>query len=304
MSARRFQYRDGRQPMLRPSAMSCVIAALTATFSGAGLAQQTPATQADSAAPASPVIVLDPVLVRIKRLVDIGPMPGLNLSIDQIPANVQSASRKDLRDARSLNIADYMNGHMQGVSANDYAGNPFQLDVNYRGFTASPEIGTPQGLSVFFDGVRVNEPFGDIVNWDLLPMNAIERFDLFPGSNPLFGLNTLGGAISLRSKSGFSAPGFEGQLQAGSFGRRQAQLSGGANGGGWGGFAALTLFDEDGWRDNSPSRVTQFFARGDYVGSRGTVGLTLLHADNKLVGNGLIPIALFEQRAESVFTSP
>lgn len=239
-----------------------------------------------------------------RRRVDVGPMPGLDVKRDQIPANVQSANQQQIEDSRALNIGDYMNSQLQGVSVNDYAGNPFQLDVNYRGFTASPQIGTPQGLSVFFDGIRVNEPFGDVVNWDLIPLNAIERFDLFPGSNPLFGLNTLGGAISVRSRTGFSAPRVEGQLMAGSWGRRQLQLSGGGNDGTWGGFFALTRFDEDGWRDNSPSRVNQLFGRGDWHGERGALHASVLYADNRLVGNGLTPVELYRQRPEAVFTSP
>lgn len=254
--------------------------------------------------PAASSVALPQVTVRGRRPLDTGPMPGLDITRDQVPANVQSATQQQIKDSRALNLGDYMNTQLQGVSVNDYAGNPFQLDVNYRGFTASPQIGTPQGLSVFFDGIRVNEPFGDVVNWDLLPLNAIERFDLFPGSNPLFGLNTLGGAISVRSKSGFTAPGVEGQVLGGSWGRRRLQLSGGANDGTFGGFFALTRFDEDGWRDNSPSRLNQLFGRLDWHGQRASLYTTALYADNQLIGNGLIPIELYRQRPEAVFTSP
>lgn len=244
------------------------------------------------------------VTVEGRRPIDAGPLPGLNVTRDQIPANVQSASKRQIRESRALNLGDYMNSQLQGVSINDYAGNPYQLDVNYRGFTASPQIGTPQGLSVFFDGIRVNEPFGDVVNWDLIPQNAIERFDLFPGSNPIFGLNTLGAALSVRSKTGFSAPGIESQVQAGSWGRRQLQLSGGGNDGRLGGFFALTRFEESGWRENSPSRVSQVFGRGDWHGDRASAYASVLYAGNRLVGNGLIPIELFAQRPKAVFTSP
>jgi len=264
------------------------------------VAQQT-AAPPDAAASATPAQI---VLIRGQRPVDIGPLPGSGVSKDQIPANVQSVTRTEIRESRALNIGDYMNREMQGVNINDYAGNPFQMDVNYRGFTASPQIGTPQGLSVFFDGVRVNEPFGDVVNWDLIPLNAIERFDLFPGSNPLFGLNTLGGAIAVHSKSGYSAPGVEASLLGGSWGRRQMQLSGGANDDGLAGFAALNLFHEDGWRDASPSRVAQLFGRGDVSVPSGTLTGTVLASNNTLVGNGLIPSELYRQRPESVYTSP
>lgn len=252
----------------------------------------------------SPSEVNPDVTIRGVRPTEAGPMPGLLINRDQIPGNVQSAGQRDLRESRALNLGDFMNAEMQGVSVSDYSGNPFQMDVNYRGFTASPQVGTPQGVSVFFDGIRVNEPFGDVVNWDLIPLNAIERFDLFPGSSPLFGLNTLGGALSLRTRSGFSSPGVEMSTLAGSFGRTQAQLSVGAHTDTVGGFAALHYFDEDGWRDDSPSRVRQVFGRGDWRGRHGQLTAAVLFSDNDLIGNGLIPTDLYEQRPESVFTSP
>ncbi|MEQ1766960.1 MAG: Plug domain-containing protein, partial [Methylotenera sp.] len=124
-------------------------------------------------------IKLNSVKVRAKRFKDIGPMPGLALTKEQIPGNIQSISAKEIKEAHSLSLSDLLNSKLQSVNVNDYQGNPFQMDVTYRGFTASPQIGSPQGLSVFFDGIRVNEPFGDIVNWDMLPMNALGGFDLF-----------------------------------------------------------------------------------------------------------------------------
>ena len=263
-----------------------------------------PGPAAPAASAAAPAATLPRVTITGRRAVELGPLPGLSLSVEQIPANLQSATAKQIKASGALSLGDYLNTQMQGVSVNNYAGNPFQMDVNYRGFTASPQVGTPQGLSVFFDGVRVNEPFGDVVNWDLIPMNAIERFDLFPGSNPLFGLNTLGGAIAVRSKSGFSEEEIEGQVLLGSWGRRQTQLSVGGNDGTWAGFGAINLFNEDGWRDDSPSKVRQFYGRVDRSFERGNLNLSVLAADNTLVGNGLIPIELYRQRPEAVFTSP
>ena len=124
------------------------------------------------------------------------------------------------------------------------------------------------------------------------------------GSNPVFGLNTLGGAVSVRSRNGFSSPGFEGSVLAGSWKRRQVQMSAGGNNGTLAGFAALNVFDEAGWRDDSPSRVRQFYARGDWMAGEATLGLSFLGASNRLVGNGLVPIEAYEQRPQSVFTSP
>lgn len=278
----------------------------SAALSALHLFLATPAASANETADSPPSAVeLDAVEVKAQRApTRIGPLPGLELSRDQLPGNVQSATREDLRNAQALSLSDFLNRQLQSVNVNDYQGNPFQVDVTYRGFTVGPQIGTPQGLSVFLDGVRVNEPFGDIVNWDLLPLNAIERFDLFPGTNPVFGLNTLGGAISLRTRSGLDESGTEVEASGGSFGRREAQLSTGGHRGNLGGFAALTYFKEDGWRDNSPSELKQGFGKIDYRLPIGTVTASTLLAGNDLVGNGLVPTELYEQHRSAVFTSP
>ena len=263
----------------------------------------------------SPVEVeLTKVKVRAKRFKDIGPMPGLALTKEQIAGNIQSISAKEIKEAHSLSLADLLNSKLQSVNVNDYQGNPFQMDVTYRGFTASPQIGSPQGLSVFFDGIRVNEPFGDVVNWDLLPMNALSGFDLIPGSNPLFGLNTLGGALTMKTKSGFTSPGISAEVLAGSFGRKQLQASGGWNnankedgswdGGNYAAFAAVNLFMEDGWRDNSPSKVNQGFAKLEWQGERTSLAFSTLGVVNKLVGNGTVPQELYRENPSAVFTSP
>ena len=123
------------------------------------------------------------------------PLQGIGLPLEQVPANVQTIKAKDLEKQKSLSIADHINQNLTGVSVNDTQNNPYQPDVSFRGYAASPLLGTPQGLSIFVDGVRVNEPFGDVVNWDLIPTNSINSISLIPGSNPLFGLNTLGGAL-------------------------------------------------------------------------------------------------------------
>ena len=191
------------------------------------------------------------------------PIPGLGVPKDQIPANVQTADDKQLRNAQSLNLPDFMASQLPSVNVNEIQGNPFQVDVNYRGFTASPLLGTAQGLSVYQDGVRINEPFGDIVNWDLIPRTALGSITLMPGSNPLFGLNTLGGALSLRTKSGYSNPGISIETQYGSFKRRSLEIETGNkadNGVHW--FLAGNLFREDGWRDFSPSDVEPVLRQG------------------------------------------
>jgi iron complex outermembrane receptor protein len=249
-------------------------------------------------------INLQEVKVRAKRYTNIGPGQGLALTREEIPGNVQSLSAEQIKNSNSLSIGDLMNSQLQSVSVNDYAGNPFQMDVNYRGFTASPQLGTSQGLSVFLDGIRVNEPFGDVVNWDMIPMNALASLDVVPGSNPLYGQGTLGGAITMRTKNGFENAGVEAKTLTGSFGRKQFLLSAGANNGVVGGFVALNLFDEEGWRDNSPSKVNQGFVKLDYRSEKLNLGFSTLIVGNDLVGNGTVPKEMYKQNPGSVFSSP
>ena len=241
--------------------------------------------------------------VRAKRFHEIGPMPGLGLTKEEIPGNVQSITAKEIKESHSLSLTDLMNKKLQSVNVNDYQGNPFQMDVTYRGFTAGPQIGTPQGLSVFFDGIRVNEPFGDVVNWDMIPMNAIAGVDVFPGSNPIFGLNTLGGAFTLKTKDGFSNEGVDAEVLAGSFGRKQLQVEGGWNNGTIALFGAGNFFLEDGWRDNSPSKVNQAFGKASYRGDKLDLSLSTLLVQTDLVGNGLLPSEMYAQDRSASFTS-
>lgn len=135
------------------------------------------------------------------------PLPSLNLTLEQIPAPVQTAGSADIDASGALDLSDFLNRRFTGVFVNETQGNPFQRDLNYRGYTASPLLGTPQGLSIYMDGVRLNQPFGDVVSWDLIPRQAIGSATLMPGSNPLFGLNTLGGALAIQTKDGRSSPG-------------------------------------------------------------------------------------------------
>ncbi len=265
-------------------------------------------------APEKKSIVTDAVSVRAKRFHEIGPLPGLGLTKDEIPGNVQSISAQEIKEAHSLSLTDLMNKKLQSVNVNDYQGNPFQMDVTYRGFTAGPQIGTPQGLSVFFDGIRVNEPFGDVVNWDMIPMNALASVDVFPGSNPIFGLNTLGGAFTVKTKDGFNYPGVQAEVLTGSYGRKQLQVEGGINNanqeeGSWdsGSFAlygAGNFFMEDGWRQNSPSKVNQAFGKASYRGEKLDVNLSTLLVKTELVGNGLLPSEMYAQDPTSIFTAP
>ncbi len=249
-------------------------------------------------------VELDEVVVKGKVQKKIGPWEGLELEKEQIAGNVQSISSAEIKASFATGLGDLLGSRLQSVTVNDFQGNPFQMDINYRGFSASPQIGVAQGLSVFFDGIRVNEPFGDVVNWDLIPLNALSGVDVFPGSNPLFGLNTLGGALALRTKNGFDDAGANLRFLGGSWGRLRGEASVGWHKGRAGGFLAFTGFDEEGWRDHSPSQVKQGFGRFDWQGDAFSAKASFLMVGNRLLGNGLLPIDMYQQNPQAVFSSP
>lgn len=232
------------------------------------------------------------------------PLAGLGVPKLHVPANVQSISSQQLEEQESLNLPEAMLRQLPSVNVNEIQGNPYQADVNYRGFTASPLLGTAQGLSVYLDGVRINEPFGDTVNWDLLPHSAIAGIDLVPGSNPVFGLNTLGGALAIRTKSGFSNPGSKIEVSGGSFGRRNLELEHGGSAGSLGWYLAADWFKEDGWRDYSKSEAKQFFGKLSHKSAAGEADLTLTRAVTKMTGNGLLPESMYASRRDQIFTHP
>lgn len=237
-------------------------------------------------------------------VVGVTPIEGSNVAANKIPANIQTVSSEQLEKAQSISLADYISRYLGSVHINEAQNNPLQPDVSYRGFVASPLLGLPQGLSTYVNGVRFNEPFGDTVNWDLIPEGAIDSMALYPGSNPVYGLNSLGGAISIKTKTGFSSPKHQLEVYGGSWDRHSEELSSGWNNGTWGYFIDLHHFEEDGWRNYSPTKADQAFGTLSWRGDRGSLDLTLGGNDNNMRGNGAAPIQLQEQDRAAVFTHP
>ena len=276
-----------------------VLVALS-VFTSAANAQDQP--QAPPS-PAQPPLI-QPLDIHVV-VVGTTPLPGVEQPVDRVPAPVQTSTAADLDKSGALDLSDFANRRLQGVHVNEMQGNPFQPDVNYRGYTASPLLGTPQGLSVYMDGVRLNQPFGDVVSWDLIPRMAIASTALMPGSNPLFGLNTLGGALAVNTKNGLSNPGTAFQATYGSDVRRAFDFEhGGSRKGVLNWYVAGTLFAEDGWRDDSPSDVRQIFGKLGWDRPRGSMSVTVAHARNALNGNALQETRLLEGDAASVYTKP
>lgn len=211
----------------------------------------------------------------------------------------------DLAASRATGLGEHLFRMAPGITVNELQGNPLQPDIAFRGFVASPLVGTPQGLSVFVDGVRINQPFAEVVNWDLIPNSAIARIDVVGSTSPQFGRNSLGGAITINTRDGITDPGLGMEASAGSFGRLVANASwGGHTAGGFHWFATADHFREQGWRPLSPSRATRAFAKLGHAGTDGDIALSGLFADTDLNGNGLQEMRLLAADRRSIYTAP
>ena len=233
------------------------------------------------------------------------PLPSIGTPINQVPSNVQTGSAKSIEQQQSLDLSEYLDNNLGSVNTSNTVANPYQADVSFRGFTASPLLGTSQGLSVYLDGVRVNEAFGDIVNWDLIPTNAIANINLIPGSNPLFGLNTLGGALAVHTKSGEQFPGIKATVYGGSWARRAFEFEGGgvSKENNLDYFVAGNIFKENGWREHSSSDVKQLFGKLGWQNDTSDLDLSLALADTFLEGTQAVPLSALSE-PKKAYTYP
>jgi iron complex outermembrane recepter protein len=231
------------------------------------------------------------------------PITGLGFDRSKVPAMVQTVTAEDFSRTYSPNVLDTLQQRIPGVVTSDIQGNSFFQNLRYRGFAASPLQGTPQGLAVYMQGVRVNEAFGDTVNWDLIPTVAIGRADVWT-NNPAFGLNALGGAVSLQMKDGFNYSGFEFDAQGGSFGRVGGSMQYGVRNGEWGLYLAAEGFKDDGWRYQSPSRLSRFYGDLGWKGRDSEIHLLVSAADNYFGVVGPTPIELLNLNYQAIYTWP
>lgn len=237
------------------------------------------------------------------EVIGVTPMPGTGVARDRVPAAVQTITDEDIDALQPRNLTDLVEQTLRGVSVTDVQNSPYQQNLSYRGFTLSPLLGEAQGIAVYMNGVRINESFGDTMQWDLVPEAAIRRLDLV-GGNPAYGLNALGGALSLQTHTGLSFSGSEFEIKAGSHGRLDTTAQAGGKLGATGVYVAAERGEEDGWRDNSDSSILRLYGDATHLFERGSLGFSALFARTEITGNGATPVDLLEVRRESVFTYP
>jgi outer membrane receptor protein involved in Fe transport len=243
-----------------------------------------------------------PALTRV-RIYPTTPMAGGDIEADKTPASINVVDANQIKQTASLNISDALVKYVPGIIVNEVAGNPFQPDVQFRGFVASPVSGTPQGLAVYQNGVRANEAFGDTVNWDLIPTAAIKSVTVVT-NNPAFGLNALGGAVNVQMKDGFSYHGAEIDTMGGSFGRIQSSAQWGKQVDDSAVYGAVEGLHDNGFRNFQTSNVRRFYAdigaKNDQVEFHVNTGL----ADNNFSAAATTPAELLQQFWGATYTTP
>jgi outer membrane receptor protein involved in Fe transport len=236
--------------------------------------------------------------------VQLAPLPGAELPIAKMPRAVDTLSSADLQRDHSVNVQDTLNNRIPGVVVDDLQGNAFQTGVQYRGFEASPVNGLPQGLAVYQNGVRINEAFGDTVNWDFLPANAIQDMTVM-SSNPIFGLNAIGGAINITMKDGFNFHGWDVDTRYGSFGRKQVSTEAGMQSGNWAAYGAFEAINDDGFRDFSGATERRGYADLGVKGDGAEFHLNTTIASSNVGVTAAVPQELLDFAGRTrTFTSP
>src|SRR6516164_6956738 len=256
------------------------------------------AAQDSASTDAETPLTLPPV-----EVVGATPLLGSGVDRDKVPAQTRVLTDEDISRNGYPQALRALNEDVPGVTLDAAAGNPFQPNLIYHGFLASPLQGNPQGLAVYLNGARFNQPFGDTVNWDLIPDLAIDRMDLV-GSNPVFGLNALGGALSVRLKNGFTYQGGEVDLLGGSFAHYQGNLQYGVQSSNLAAYVAATGLQEGGWRDLQSSNLGNFYGDLGWRGNGGEVHINVTAARTRLNGPGTAPVELLGVNPSAQFTAP
>jgi outer membrane receptor protein involved in Fe transport len=225
------------------------------------------------------------------------------MDVDKVPASVNAVGAGQIARTGSLNIADALQQQVPGIIVSDTTGNPFQPDIQFRGFVASPVAGTPQGLAVYQNGVRVNEAFGDTVNWDLIPTAAIRSVTVVT-NNPAFGLNALGGAINVLMKNGFNYQGAEINTMGGSFGRIQSSAQWGKQIDNFSVYGALEGLRDGGFRNFSESKVRRFYGDVGYRTDSSEFHFNMGVASNNFGAAATVPVELLQKYWGATYTTP
>ncbi len=219
-----------------------------------------------------------------------------------IPARISTVTGEAIDAWEPRLLADAL-ATQAGISMYDDLGSPFKLNLSTRGFNVGPVVGLPPGVSVFLDGVRQNEPDAAEVNFDLLPMEHVQRVELLSGSGSLLGPNSLGGAVNLITRRGNGPLNAELEASGGSYGSYSAEASvGGVTGKNWDYYVAGGYENEDGWRQATGAENLNAFVNLGRRGSRRGISFQAFGAESRAETAGSLPESIFDVSPRTNFT--
>ena len=279
-----------------------ILALLGALVLSSSVHAQGAGTPAGSPPPLQPSAGLEITLPTVEV---VAPTPLLGSGIDRskVPAAAAVVTSGDISRNGNADALGALNETAPGVHLNDTASNPYQPTLVFHGFQATPLQGNAQGLAVYLNGARFNQPFGDTVDWDLIPDMAIDRMNLV-GSNPVFGLNALGGALAVELKNGFTYHGGEFTTYGGSFDKYGSEMQYGVQRGNVAAYTAGRWVHEGGWRVPQSSDLANVFGTLGWRGNGGALNIDLTAADTRLNGPGTSPIEQIKVDPSATFTGP
>jgi outer membrane receptor protein involved in Fe transport len=256
-----------------------VVAGLVTRIGAVGAAAQEPPTP-DSVLPLAPVEV------------EIGRQRAGAVPLARTPFTAQVVTGTDLTPTSGA-LAEAL-AELPGVTLTNQTGNPGQIDLRVRGFSVSPIVGVPQSVSVFVDGVRVNEADASQVHLSLIPEGAIERVEFVRGPVGVFGKNSLAGALNFVTRRAGDTPVMEVELLGGAFGAAGGLVRASGALGAAHGLVMGSYRRAEGWRLLESSEELSLFAKLGWRGERTDAWVSYTFEADSLEGPGPLPESWLE----------
>jgi outer membrane receptor protein involved in Fe transport len=280
------------RPPVHPARAS-LAAALVWLAAGAAQAQERPPVPAVEPAPGEPMV--EELTVEAPSR-----LHGAGARHDGLTVQVLEREELEARGARTVQEALQQ---LPGVNLTDEQGNGFQQDLTMRGFTASPVTGLAQGVSIFLDGVRLNEPAAEEVNFDLVPLTEVERIEIIRGPSSVFGRNTLGGAVNVVTRRGGDRLEVEAQLEGASWRHREAHARVAGPLGPLDGYLAAGAFQGDGWRVEGGGKGARAFGKLGLRREGTDLALSYQAQQDRIQQAGSLPLSTLEQDRRANYTA-
>ena len=231
------------------------------------------------------------------------PIPGSQVDRSQIPTNTYVLDSDDISWGGVPDLTDAITREIPSTRASNVEGNEYQPDIIYHGFIASPVAGTAEGLAVYVNGARFNDAFGDTVNWDLIPAVAIQSVTV-ESSNPLYGLNALGGSINVQLKNGFNFHGGDVSAWGGSYNTYGSSFEYGKQVGDYAVYGATEFISDRGFQPTGNSQIERAYLDLGWRAPGAEAHIDIVGANNWLGNPGASPTQALNVNLGNIFTAP